>query len=1446
MHKDKLLHEEITSILRKSKQNMAAYDEMGQVLSHGELDQRSNQLAHFLRKQGVSRQQLIGIFCDRRVDLLIMMLGILKAGAGYVPLDSEHPKGRLKEMVDKSRLDTIIASESQLEKLQELVEICPTLTHIYVIDDKGASTTEAGITPIKLRLQEMPMDEVESINHPSDLACVLFTSGSTGKPKGVMVHHQGILNCLEYALREFDFSEQDRFVAVSSMGFDMSLFEFFAPLLAGASVHLAKKDTVRDPWKMIRFLKEHKITVWHSVPTLWGLWLNELKAGDLPEMQNLRYVFLGGERLMKDYVRTSHTLLPQTTVINIYGPTETTIWMSAHRVEQVPGGEERIPAGKPIDQVEVLVLDDQLDPLPRGEVGEICIRGVCVSHGYLNDPELTEKSFLHYPTDSDDFLYRTGDLGRLLPDGNLDIVGRKDFQVKIRGNRVELGEIESLALDLPNVIQTAVVVDEKEGDQIIHCFLVGEKDHIDEQEVRDHLKEHLAPYMIPHQFHKVASLPLNSNGKVDRKAVREVWRQWITTVRPSLNTGTGDAQQHVRKAWKLVLGHEDFSDEDSFFDVGGDSIKAVQLKNELDERFAGLVEVVDIFTYPTVNALTDHLQKAFTPKEREVWIKEESAATREVTEQSVADHDIAVIGLEGYFPGEKSLEGYWKTLSGGESVIREVPKERWDPATYYSEKPMNPEKTSSKWGGFIDDIGDFDADFFNISAKEATLMDPQQRLMLETVVSALERAGYGGEKLNNTETGVFISGSNNDYFMGLLENKRYNETFFVIGNQPSMLPNRISYMLNLNGPSLFVDTACSSSLVAIHQACRSLRDGECQMAIAGGVSLNLSPERYISLSKMTVLSPTGSCKAFDREADGLVPGEGVGAVVLKPLKKALADGDRIHGVIKGSAVNHGGKAIGITAPNPGAQEAVIQKAFLDAGVSPETVSFVEAHGTGTPLGDPIEFKALRQTFSEQPRSSVTIGSVKTVIGHLGEAAGIASLIKVLLALQNRRIPPTVNFQSPNPELDMEESPFTINTVPVEWKPRQGIRRAGISSFGMGGTNAHLVVEEAPEVNRRGEWKLPEYLIPVSAKNKESFMQKVKDLHRFVEENREIHLGDLSYTLGTGRGHYAYRLALVVRDREELLKQLNRFSGSDVDEGFPSLKGIYFQRNDARETPVLVSYATDQWADLKQEALLLHEYFPAFRLWVKSLTQSWPKEDQEKLWEDSAGLIYVLTKWWQKIVRKTKWEYGSGYSEKLIQSLQQMEGLRFLLQQTKEARSLLEIQSDAGDGFALKIGSGADEKSLFHQLALCYTHGVHLDWEELYAGFKTMKLELPIYPFNKKRYWFNQSEPVMESAGPTEKTRDNDHSVNKEMDLTTTSLTKEELARSLESVLKNILKEEPEDITVDTDLYDLNLDSLAMVELVNAIGELTDVQLDPTELYDFTTLNEIADYLTTED
>ncbi|AOX01782.1 beta-ketoacyl synthase [Moorena producens PAL-8-15-08-1] len=578
---------------------------------------------------------------------------------------------------------------------------------------------------------------------------------------------------------------------------------------------------------------------------------------------------------------------------------------------------------------------------------------------------------------------------------------------------------------------------------------------------------------------------------------------------------------------------------------------------------------------------------------------------------------IAIIGIGCRFPGGiDNPEAFWRILHDGVDTITEVPKNRWDIDSYYDPDPDTTGKIYTRDGGFLTEVDTFDSQFFKILPREATSLDPQQRLLLEVSWEALEYAHQVSEQLYNSLTGVFVGISTNDYAKRLLGTEA-PDAYFGTGNAFSAAAGRLSYVLGLTGPSMAVDTACSSSLVAVHLACQSLRQQECHLALAGGVNLLLSPEASITFSQGRMLAPDGRCKTFDAAANGYVRGEGCGIIVLKRLSDAIASQDQILAVIRGSAINQDGPSGGLTVPNGPSQQAVIRQALKNGGVDPVQVSYIEAHGTGTSLGDPIEVGAIGAVFgaSHSQEHPLIIGSLKTNIGHLEAAAGIAGLLKVVLQLQHQEIAPHLHLREPNPYINWDELPLNVPTQPTPWSAGSEKLFAGVSSFGFSGTNAHVVLEEAPSqfksrsrsvgfaesplapLNNGGNSKVksedfserPFHLLTLSAKSREALTELATRYQKHLETHQELALGDICFSANTGRTHFKHRLAVVASSSVELKEKLAAFSISK------EVAGLYQKELQSTTTKPKVAFLfTGQGSQYVNMGRELYEQEPIFR------------------------------------------------------------------------------------------------------------------------------------------------------------------------------------------------------------------------------------------------------------
>jgi acyl transferase domain-containing protein/acyl carrier protein len=658
----------------------------------------------------------------------------------------------------------------------------------------------------------------------------------------------------------------------------------------------------------------------------------------------------------------------------------------------------------------------------------------------------------------------------------------------------------------------------------------------------------------------------------------------------------------IIQAWLVAKLAERLGLESREIDVGEPlasyglgSTEAVSLAGELADWLGRQLSPALVYEYPTIEALARHL--AGSPD------GPEAASRTDQDRRGVNNEPIAIIGVGCRFPGANDPAAFWQLLRDGVDAICEVPVDRFDQRAFYDPDPAAPGKMNTRWGGFLGQVDQFDSNFFGISPREALRMDPQQRLLLEVTWEALQDAGQVPERLAGTQTGVFIGIATNDYGRLQWNDLARIDAYAGTGNALSIAANRLSYLFDFRGPSIAIDTACSSSLVAVHLACCSLRTGESTLALAGGVNLILSPAIAINFTKAGAMAPDGRCKAFDARANGYVRSEGAGVVVLKPLSKALAEGDPIYAVIRGSAVNQDGRSNGLMAPNPLAQEAVLREAYRQAGVSPGNVQYVEAHGTGTLLGDPIEAQALGAVLGvdRSPGRNCAVGSVKTNLGHLEAAAGIAGLIKVALALRHQEIPPSLHFAEPNPHIPFDELPLRVQTALSPWPTETDPALAGVSSFGFGGTNAHVVLQAAPLVVTgmpNAERKTGVHLLPLSARGPaalQSLARAYQDFLAGVEAASS--LPDVCYTASARLAHHDHRLAVAGDSPAQLIESLQAFLCGEARPGLSSGRKLSSRR---RKLVFVFPGQGSQWFGMGQR-LLVQE--PVFREVIERCDQA---------------------------------------------------------------------------------------------------------------------------------------------------------------------------------------------------------------------------------------------------
>lgn len=1076
-------------------------------MSFQELNVSANVLARGLANRGLEHGDVVGLAVSRSIDLVVVILTVLKLGASYVPIDPSFPAQRIDHMVEDARPKLILLSNSPSKGLTRWKDIC-------LCVDEAMDSTITDTTNLETEIQSQ------------DLAYIIYTSGSTGHPKGVQMSHGAAANFLSSMCKyEPGCSEHDRLLAITTISFDMSSLELLLPLVSGCTMVIANSGAVKDPRELLSLMDRHQVTILQATPATWTMLLESGWRGQ-PQLSK---IICGGEPLSRQLA--DRLLASADSVWNVYGPCETG-YASVGKI-----GEGDVVVGNPVANYKIYVLDDKMSPVPMGCEGEVYIGGNSLSNGYRNKPELTKSRFLVNPFHGGIF-FRTGDLARFIAPGKLHVIGRIDGVVKIRGHRIDVGDIETVLLDHVNTSEAVVI--NRDDRLVAYCVLRAPLDDAVPLDtiLRPWVADRLPNYMMPAFFVQMDTLPLSLSEKVDRTALPDPIGliQIHTVIQP-----TSKLELQIQAVWSDVLGHDRFGVEDNFFHIGGDSVRLIRLQAALEEQLCQLVPTPKLFEHYTIKALAEYL--AGTSRESREQ-ESHNPVGQELTNNNEA---IAVVSMACRLPGGlETPEDFWQLLRSGGDAIAEVPKDRWDAEKLYNADPDVDGTSYCCRGGFLDSIHSYDASFFDISPRQAREMDPAHYLMLELCWEGFERAGYTRSQLSGSSTGIFLGVSNNVATNSISPDYK---GYSIIGSASANMSGRLSHFLGLQGPSLVVDTACSSSLVAIQLACDALRQGECNMALAGGVGLLLTPGIHIEFSKLRGLSSDGRCKAFSDDTDGTGFSEGAAVVVLKRLSDAQRDGDDIQAVLPGIAAMHGGSSPNLTVPSGPGQVRLIRAALKRAGLKPADIDYIEAHGTATKLGDPIEATALSEVFATQRPSSIPLGlgSVKSNIGHTQAAAGVVGLLKVVLSIKNNLLPKTLHVREPTRAVDWKTTNMELVLDNRPWVPTDSrLRRAGVSAFGMGGTNAHVIVEEPPKPSIE---KIVDHVPKPSLFNNVPFLlsgnsdsalrAQARKLRMHLETGvgKYTPLSDVAYSLATSRTHFRRRLVLTARDKAEILEKL---------------------------------------------------------------------------------------------------------------------------------------------------------------------------------------------------------------------------------------------------------------------------------------------------------------------
>ncbi|MFF7721622.1 amino acid adenylation domain-containing protein [Streptomyces luteogriseus] len=1015
----------------------------------------------------------------------------------------------------------------------------------------------------------------------ADVALLMLSSGSTGGPKAAQLTHAGLADLAASSRRIMDVRPDDTMVnwlPVDHSGAFL-LYHVLAVFVGCTNVHAPTERVLAEPLRWLDLVETYEAQ--HSwAPTFaYGLVADALaeRPDRVRSLGSLRTLLCGGEQIVLPVLRrfldaTAASGVREGHIVPVWGMAETVTAVTYGRLDR-PGTVHRllksslggdlvradpgtpeddcvtfVAAGSPAHGVTLRVVDDRGEAVPAGRIGRLQVHTPArLTPGYVNNPQADAEAF---PVGRD--WLDTGDLA-FLDGGQVVITGRRKDLIILNGHNVYCHEVEEAATAVAGVRQGEVaacgVPDEDSGTERLAVFFVtrgADQDARIVREVKAALFSRLrltASHVLPVPY---GDFPRTPAGKVRRAELRH--RLIAGGFRPGPaphadGAPSPDLTRVVCEEIDAVLGHP-VDAQVPFYELGLNSLLLTRLRDRLERRLATSIAQTAFFEHPTATALAAHLTA--TPGDRPQPVTTASGG-------DAAERRVAVVGLALRFPGADSADRFWANLRDGVDSVRVFDEERLAAAGLSPEQRRAPGLVPV--AGVIDGVDVFDADFFGMSPREAGLTHPAHRLFLECCHEALEDGGYAAAG-PGTRVGVFAGTGMNLYdhqnppAAGVTDTPDDPAAGMqaAIGQQPDFLASRVAYRLGLTGPAIGVQTACSTSLVAVHLAVQALLNGEADLALAGAAAVHLPQEGGYRSHPGSILSPTGRCRAFDAEADGTVGGNGVAAVLLKRLDRALADGDTVHAVILGSAVNNDGAGkVGFSAPGVAGQVEVVRQALRRADVPADTISYVEAHGTGTRLGDPVELKALGRALGEGTRRTgfCTVGSVKPSIGHLDSCAGMAGLLKTVLMLRHRTLVPTLHLTRPNPDLRLEGGPLVLGTELRPWPARDGVpRRAGVSALGVGGTNAHVVLEEPPVRSASHEAGLP-VLVPVSARDTEALHELTGLLRDRLRRRPDLAAADVAATMALGRPHRTARSTAVGRTAGELADALDELPAAPV-------------------------------------------------------------------------------------------------------------------------------------------------------------------------------------------------------------------------------------------------------------------------------------------------------------
>jgi acyl transferase domain-containing protein/acyl-CoA synthetase (AMP-forming)/AMP-acid ligase II/acyl carrier protein len=1187
----------------------------GKYFTYRELNEMTNRVANGLSELGISGGDRVALFMPNIPPFVAAYLGIQKIGAVPVSINSALKAEEAKFILDDCGA-TILVTTEILRANIPTGEISQ-LKHILIAEGEAKADMALSELMANAELTALAIDM-----DPDDPAAILYTSGTTGFPKGATLSHSNLVSNIRTFVDTVGTHPDDRILlflpASHSYGQTSTLFPC---LEVGATLVLHRELEIEG---ILKSIVDNGVTTFFGVSTIYTLLYEKASA---EQMRTIRRYVSGGAPLPLELAKKWREKFG-VSINEEYGSTETSLICFNQTYQPCS-------VGSVLEGVKVKLIDSETgQEVKQGELGEVVVRGPNVMLGYWNRPTETAQVLK-------EGWFHTGDIGRADEEGYLYLVDRIKDMINVGGLKVYPSEVENMLYQHPAVAEVAVygVPEPLLGEQVIASIIPKSGVAVTAKEIVAFCRQNMADFKVPNLIELVDSLPKGRTGKILKKILREQWKP------RSGDESSSQKSPESLKQWlsdwletELALDPETIETDRAFADYGLNSTLAVVLAQDLSEWLEQPIEPIVTWNFPTIEQIIAHL----LPEQPTAESSETSSIRAETKITETQPEPIAIIGIGCRFPGGANTPAqFWELLHNGVDTVTDIPNSRWDVDAYYDPNPNQPGKMYIRAGSFLEGIDQFDPQFFGIAPLEAASLDPQQRLILEVSWEALEHAGIAPAQLRESLTGVFIGSFWDDYSALHLyaDDPSQIDVYRTLSNLRGLAAGRIAYVLGLQGPSMQLDTTCSSSLLAVHLACQSLRGKECHLALAGGVALNLSPELAIGLCSMTALAPDGRCKTFDAKADGFGLGEGCGMVILKRFSDAIRDGDNIMALIRGSATNHDGHSNGLTAPNGLAQEALLRQVLENAAVKPNQIQYVETHGTGTSLGDPIEVSALANVLGQKRTAPLMIGSVKTNLGHLSSAAGIASLIKVVLSLQHAEIPPHLHLTEPNPHIPWDKLPFRVPTELTPWTGEP--RLAGVSSFGMSGTNVHVLVEEAPASQPAPIVGRPTHLLTLSGKTEQALADQVSKYIDYFTQHPTVNLADVCYSGNTGRVHFEHRLAVIADDVAELQKKLAAYQQGE------RVNGLVQGQSEKPKIAFLFTGQGSQDLDMGRE---LYETQPLFReimVQCDQILQSYleipllellygeNKEDNKKLLSQTKytqpalfAIEYALAKLWQ--------------------------------------------------------------------------------------------------------------------------------------------------------------------------------------------------------------------------